>query len=121
MAKYCLYCGNEMDDNQDVCLKCGRSVRQTNNVTNHYSNDTGSAGYGILGFFFPIVGLILFLVWKDDKPRSAKSAGIGALVGVISGVVLYIVMWVIFILAFSAIDGFPYQYGEALSAAFYLL
>ena len=31
----------------------------------------------------PIVGLVLFLVWKDTKPRNAKAAGIGALVSVI--------------------------------------
>lgn len=27
-------------------------------------------------------GLILWLVWKDSKPKSAKMSGIGALVGV---------------------------------------
>jgi uncharacterized membrane protein YvbJ len=120
MAKYCLYCGNEMEDNQDVCLKCGRSVRQPNNYTNNHSNDTGSVGYGILSFFFPVVGLILYLVWKDEKPKSAKAAGIGALVGVISGVVLYILMMIFFAVVFSTIDGYPYG-GESLTAAFYLL
>lgn len=44
-------------------------------------NDSGSIGWGVLGFFFPIVGLILFLVWKNTKPNSAKVAGIGAIVG----------------------------------------
>ncbi len=53
--------------------------------------DSGSAGWGVLGFFFPLVGLILFLVWKDTKPRCAKSAGIGALVGVIVSVVFLII------------------------------
>ena len=45
-------------------------------------NDSGSIGWGILGFFIPIVGLVLFLVWKNTKPKCAKVAGIGALVGV---------------------------------------
>lgn len=52
------------------------------------SNDSGSAGWGILGCCFPLIGLILFLVWKDDKPRSAKSAGIGAIIGVVLFVVI---------------------------------
>ena len=43
--------------------------------------DSGSIGWAILGFFIPIVGLILFLVWKGTKPNCAKMAGIGALVG----------------------------------------
>ena len=51
-------------------------------------SDTGSAGWAVLGFFFPLVGLILYLVWKDSKPLSAKQAGKGALIGVIVSVVL---------------------------------
>lgn len=45
------------------------------------TNDSGSIGWGILGFFFPFIGFILFLAWHSDKPKSAKSAGIGALIG----------------------------------------
>ncbi len=44
-------------------------------------NDEGSAvGWGFLSFFIPIVGLVLFLVWKDEKPHTAKVCGICALV-----------------------------------------
>ena len=45
--------------------------------------DRPSGGFFALGFFFPLVGLILFLVWKDQLPLRAKSCGKGALVGVI--------------------------------------
>jgi thiol:disulfide interchange protein len=44
--------------------------------------DNGGIGWGLLGCCIPLVGLILFLVWKNDKPNTAKAAGIGALVGV---------------------------------------
>ena len=54
--------------------------------------DKGSFGWAVLGFFIPLVGLILFLAWKKDKPNSAKKAGIGALVSVIVSVVMSIVM-----------------------------
>ena len=47
-------------------------------------------GWGILSFFLPIVGLILFLVWKNKKPRAAKASGIGALVGFILFLILII-------------------------------
>ena len=56
------------------------------------SPDSGSVGWGFLGCCFPIVGLILFLVWKDTKPRSAKSAGIGAIIGVVAVVLIYLLM-----------------------------
>ncbi len=54
--------------------------------------DKGSFGWAVLGFFIPLVGLILFLAWKKDKPNSAKKAGIGALVSVIVSIVMSIVM-----------------------------
>ena len=47
------------------------------------SLDTPSPGFAVLGFFVPVVGLILFLVWKDNMPQKAKSCGKGALAGVI--------------------------------------
>lgn len=65
--------------------------------------DTGSFGWAVLGFFFPIVGLILFLVWKSEKPVSAKQAGMGALVSVISTVVLWILLIVFAVIAGSAV------------------
>ena len=65
--------------------------------------DTGSFGWAVLGFFFPIVGLILFLVWKSEKPISAKQAGMGALASVISTVVLWILLIVFAVIVGSAV------------------
>lgn len=53
--------------------------------------DAPSTGYAVLCFFFPVVGLILYLVWKDEFPMRAKSAGKGAIIGVIANVVLTII------------------------------
>ena len=56
--------------------------------------------WGILGFVFPIIGLILFIVWKDEKPKSSKAAGIGALIKVILTVLFWgFIMAFIFYLA----------------------
>lgn len=55
----------------------------------------GTVGWGILGFFLPIVGFILWLVWKDEHPARSRSAGIGCLVSVclgVVGVILYVVL-----------------------------
>lgn len=59
--------------------------------------DKGGFLWGLLGCCIPIVGLILFLVWKDTKPKTAKAAGIGALVCVVLAVIYYIIMFVIII------------------------
>lgn len=57
--------------------------------------DNGSIGWGFLGFCIPLVGLILFLVWKDSKPLSAKKAGIGAIIGFGLNLLSTILMYVI--------------------------
>ena len=83
---FCKYCGAQIDDNAVVCTSCGASQSTAPAVV-----DNGGFGWGVLGCCIPIVGLILFLVWKDTKPKTSKAAGIGALVSVILGVVIYIV------------------------------
>jgi hypothetical protein len=50
----------------------------------------GSNWWSVLGFFIPLVGLILFLVWKTTNPKSAKAAGIGALVSVVVNLLIVI-------------------------------
>ena len=37
------------------------------------------------------MGLVLYLVWKDQKPKTAKAAGMGALVAVILWALWYVV------------------------------
>lgn len=54
-------------------------------------SDAPSFGFAILGFLIPLVGLILYLVWKDTTPQKAKSCGKGALIGVIVSVVFSII------------------------------
>ena len=57
---------------------------------------TPNTGFAVLGFFIPVVGLILYLVWHDTLPLRAKSAGKGALIGTIVAVVVPILLSVIF-------------------------
>lgn len=89
---YCPMCGNEMHTN--VCSKCG----YVQNVV----VDNGGFGWGLLGFCVPVAGLILFLVWNAEKPKTAKAAGLGALISVVGGILIYIVM-IVLAIAFSAL------------------
>ena len=49
----------------------------------------------ILGFVVPIVGLILYLIWAQTRPKSAKMVGLGALVGFIFSIVVSIIYFVV--------------------------
>lgn len=88
---FCKKCGAEIDDQAAICPKCG--VPQT--AQPPAAPDNGGFLWGLLGFCVPLAGLILFLIWKDTKPKTGKAAGIGALVSVIVGVVFYVLMFVI--------------------------
>jgi len=91
--KYCSNCGAEVNEAAVVCVKCGVAVAPQRNL-----NDAPSAGYAVLGFFFPLIGLILYLVWKDQTPLRAKSAGKGALIAVILWVSIYALIFVLAII-----------------------
>ena len=84
---FCRNCGKEIDDKAVVCPHCGVATGKT--AAN--GDDASSVGYGILGFLFPLIGLILYLVWKNEYPLRAKSVGKGALIGVIVSVVVGII------------------------------
>jgi len=83
---FCKNCGEQLNENQAVCLKCGAAVEQPKSTPQ--VSDEGGIGWGLLGFCVPIVGLVLYIVWKDSRPRTAKDAGVGALVGFIVGIVV---------------------------------
>ncbi len=52
--------------------------------------DSGSIGWGVLGAFFPLVGIILFFVWKNNKPKTAKVSLIGAVIGIVLSLIINI-------------------------------
>ncbi len=72
---YCRTCGTEIGPNMTTCPSCGASQ----NISGG-SSDSGSFGWTVLGCCIPIVGLVLWLVWKNDKPETAKAAGMGVVI-----------------------------------------
>ncbi len=89
---YCKNCGKIIDDSATYCINCGTKFDNNINET----DDRSSFGFAILGFFIPIVGLILFLIYEGKKPKRAKSAGKGALIGFITKVVLSIILVILY-------------------------
>ena len=65
---FCRNCGQEIHDNAVICNHCG--VAQT---TVPGQVDNGGFGWGLLGCCIPVAGLVLFLIWKDNKPKTAKA------------------------------------------------
>ena len=92
---YCRKCGSKLVDSALFCANCGEPVSPPQPQQPVYQQpsypqpapssptDTGHWGWFVLGLFVPIAGLVLYLVWKKERPLAAKRAGLGALVGAI--------------------------------------
>ena len=77
------------------------------------SNDEGNIGWGFLGFFIPIAGIILFFVWLNDKPKSSKAAGLGALIRIILSAIIILFFISFFISTIRNSTYYPYgNYGN---------
>ncbi len=92
---YCKNCGRIVDDTSSYCNNCGARIDNKPNAD--ASEDSLSLGFAIFGFFIPIVGLILFLIYEEKKPKRAKSAVKGALIGFITEIVLAIILVILYV------------------------
>ena len=82
--KFCAKCGKPIDEDAVICIHCGCSADGAKPTS---EQDSDNIGWGFLGFFLPIVGFILWLMWKDTMPKKARKLGIGALISVCLGAV----------------------------------
>ena len=117
MGKFCSNCGAELKASQQVCLNCGTLVEKDKNIISSDDVniiDFGSAGWGVLGFFIPLAGLIIYCIWNSTKPKTAKKAGLGALIGFIFNVVVGIICGIIIGVAASQVEDY-YSYSVMIS------
>ena len=63
----------------------------TNNIQN---TDDLPVILKIISFLVPLVGLVLYLVYRNEAPLKSKSGGKWGLIGFIAGIVLSILMFV---------------------------
>ena len=119
--KTCPYCSAAADDSMRFCPNCGAAF-QTQNAQQPYNQpyqqpyqnyaqpDMPSKGLKVLSFFFPLAGLILFIVNHKQKPFSAKAYGKMALIGYILSIVFGFIIGGLYSFLFGyALDDFDYS------------
>ncbi len=74
---YCRNCGSSIDDEAQFCPLCGG--RQSVSRTERSVDDDDSIVWGILGFLIPMVGFILWIIWREEKPKRSRMIAIGIL------------------------------------------
>ena len=65
MAKYCANCGTELNDIQDICLKCG--VRVNKKTSNSNPEAKSKIAAGMLALFFGFLGVHNFYLGYTGK------------------------------------------------------
>lgn len=84
---YCQNCGKQLDDKAAVCINCGKYVEGS--VDNPVVDaDSPSFLVALLCFFVPVLGLILYVVYKNSHPKRARSAAKGGIIGLILTVIV---------------------------------
>ena len=90
-TKFCQHCGAKIDAKAVICPKCGVPVAGAQQVQVN-PDDKNNGWWNLLGFFFPIVGWILWGVWHKEYQKRARGIctwswigfGIGFVIGFIS-------------------------------------
>jgi ribosomal protein L40E len=89
--KYCSTCGSIINLEAEICPKCG--VRQMAPRSLQQVSDEGAPGFlKFFTFFFPIIGIILYFVWMDTKPKAAKEIGKWVIISIVSALILVVVI-----------------------------
>jgi hypothetical protein len=80
---YCSQCGLSNWDDAKFCAGCGMSIGKGTmqdipvgayfgNAPQARSGEGGVFWWGLLSVLIPIVGIVLFLCWRNKYPRRAK-------------------------------------------------
>lgn len=103
MGRYCVNCGNELKENADVCLSCGKITNAYRTTNEGKGLATVSVVFGSLGFYplfiiGSIVGLITSIIGinnPENQYKGRSKVGLGLSIGSLS-------FWVLLILIASS-------------------
>lgn len=103
----CNSCGGLNVRRADFCLHCGNALKksaQREKTQRYYdrkpdeefshievrseeeaprSEDRGGCGILVASFLFPLLGIVLTILWAKEKPRSSRAALIGTVLAII--------------------------------------
>ncbi len=82
--KFCSHCGKELMDAAVVCPHCGCSVSEQ-------KKDRVNGLLVFFSFIIPLLGIILFIVQREETPRAAKIYLASALYSILIPVGIFLI------------------------------
>jgi uncharacterized membrane protein YvbJ len=72
---YCTKCGKKINEGTSFCSECGQALGRA--LADGMGLDSNERLLITLGNFCvsPILGIILYFVWKDKKPQKSREVG----------------------------------------------
>lgn len=96
----CNRCGFDVQMGMNTCPHCGNSLNyyDSNIVVN---NEKVNVGLVVLAVFFPFIGFILFFLFLNKSPKTAKACGLGALITVLVEILIGVLMFALIFFSVS--------------------
>ena len=110
MAKFCTYCGKEIDENDNVCGYCGNAINKNNaTVINVVNNTNKTDGFATAGFVLSLVSflccgstsviaLIFSIVGLVNCSKNGTNGKGLAISGIVISTVLVFILVVLYII-----------------------
>ena len=93
----CNKCGSSNKDGSKYCGNCGNDLNSSVNVTNN-GNGHEKTLFCILGFLFPIIGIIVGCIYSKKDKALSKSIIISSVVAIGLQAILFIVLFILFMI-----------------------
>ena len=111
MAKFCVYCGEEVEENDNVCGNCGKSINNNVQTTVTVKEKSNSDGFAITGFVLSIVsflccgstsilGLIFSILGLVNCNKNGKDGKGLAIAGIIINSITFVILIILYIFMF---------------------
>ncbi|MFW5628680.1 MAG: zinc ribbon domain-containing protein [Candidatus Cloacimonadaceae bacterium] len=107
---YCFHCGKNISDRAIVCANCGAKVNPVlppREGSVQHDDSPLNPYLSLACFLQPMLGMILYFMWKSVSPTRAKAALKWSVIGVsIQFAVLAIVM--VYVISFMSVFNITY-------------
>ncbi|MBD9098803.1 zinc-ribbon domain-containing protein [bacterium] len=85
---YCTKCGAKLNEGDTFCHQCGNRL-----INNTDESDITNIICAIIGLTMPIVGAVLYYVFKKSNPKAAKTANVCSWIGFLVQTILLIIKY----------------------------